>query len=270
MQRALGAGIFILLMCNPAVLPAQTEPEKELAQKRYKVGEQLYTISQYQKALVEFEEAYRLYPMPGMLFNIARCHEVLANLLQAIDAYKLYLAKKPDAPNASVVKSRIKSLEQRLAQNKAAAAAAREAAAREAVKEKPKPAPAPPVVVKEPPRPERTWRWTAGWTGVGVGGAALVAGIIFGALAAHKSSEFDDLNGNNGVYDDLQPIRESGQRYETLQMVLMTAGGVIAAAGGGLLTWELLGQEDQPGSARVTMAPVVTHQGLGFAASLSF
>ena len=67
------AGLLgVLLVVSPAAASAQTAPEKELAQKRYKVGEQLYDIGQYEKALVEFEEAYRLYPLPAMLYNIAR------------------------------------------------------------------------------------------------------------------------------------------------------------------------------------------------------
>ena len=72
MQVCLAGLLGVLLVVSPAAASAQTAPEKELAQKRYKVGEQLYDIGQYEKALVEFEEAYRLYPLPAMLYNIAR------------------------------------------------------------------------------------------------------------------------------------------------------------------------------------------------------
>ena len=271
MRCCLAGFVAVLLVCCPLVLLAQTPQEKALAQKRYKVGEQLYEISQYDKALIEFKEAYRLYPLPGMLFNIARCHEVLANLGQAIASYKLFLAKRPDSPRASVVQNRIKALEQRLAREKAARATPPSPPVKPAVvKDRPAPAFTPSVEDAAPAGPGRTWRWTAGWTGVGVGGAALVTGVAFGALAAGKSSEHDDLEASGGVYEDLQRVKESGQQYETLQIALMAVGGVVVAAGGGLLIWELLGQEKQSPGTQAMIAPVVTQDSVGFVGSLSF
>ena len=120
MQRLLGVGILVIMICHSFALQARSDQEKSLAQKRYKVGEQLYAISQYSKALVEFTEAYRLYPVPAMLFNIARCHEVTANLKDALKYYKLYLQKVPTSPKRSLVEARIKSLEARLQQHRGA------------------------------------------------------------------------------------------------------------------------------------------------------
>ena len=101
-------------------------------------------------------------------------------------------------------------------------------------------------------------------------GAALVTGLVFGALAAGKSSDYDDLREKGGVYDDLKEISDSGQQYETLQIALIAAGGVIAAAGGGLLIWELLGGEDEGTSTSALIMPTAMKDGAGFAASLSF
>ena len=271
--------VAVLLVTVPAVAAAQTEPEKELAQKRYKVGEQLYDIGQYEKALVEFEEAYRLYPLPAMLYNIARSHEVLGNLDKAISNYKLFLEKLPDSPHSPTVKGRVKSLEARLARRKKA-----EQDKAAAAKETPKPLPpAKPEVKEEKPAPvvapvvepatndtERTWRWTAGLTGIGVGGAALVTGIAFGALAAGKSSDYEDLRDSEGLHDDLKKLRDTGEQYETIGTALMIGGGVIAAAGGALLIWELMGSEEDTASANAMFTPVVTRDGAGISAHLTF
>ncbi len=270
--------VAVLLLACPAWAWAQSVPEKELAQKRYKVGEQLYDIGQYEKALVEFEEAYRLYPLPAMLYNIARAHEVLANLEKAISSYKLFLEKLPDSPHAPTVKSRTKSLEARRVKKKADQEMAAEAKAKpeapppakpEVKEEKSAPVAAP-VEGQTPAETDRTWRWTAGWAGVGVGGAALVAGIAFGALAADKSSDYEELRDNGGLHDDLKEISDTGQQYETIGIALMVSGGVIAAAGGALLIWELMGGEDDTATTNAMFAPVVTRDGAGFAARLSF
>ena len=41
------------------------------------------------------------------------------NTAEAIDAYKLFLQKKPNSPHAPLVKARIKSLEERLSRKNA-------------------------------------------------------------------------------------------------------------------------------------------------------
>lgn len=296
MRGCLAGLVAVLLVSGPTSAGAQTEPEKALAQKRHKVGLQLYDISQFEKALVEFEEAYRLYPLPKMLHNIAMTHEALGNLDKAISNYRLFLEKLPESPNAPVVKTRINSLEDRLARKKKAA---KEKATAAKAREKPaplppakpevkaeKPVPPPPVkpeMKEKKPAPvevpaeltapadtAHTWRWTAGLAGVGVGGAALVAGIAFSALAAGKNSEYEEQRDTTGTYADLKDLRGSGEQYQTVGIALMVAGGVIAAAGGGLLIWELMGDEEDTNSASAMFMPVVTQDGAGFAASLSF
>ena len=61
--------LSLVLVCACLVLPltagAQTAAVKRLARKHYELGEQLYKISNYSRALAEFQEAYRLYPKPG-------------------------------------------------------------------------------------------------------------------------------------------------------------------------------------------------------------
>jgi len=231
---------------------AQTEQEKSLAQMRFKVGQQLYDIAKYDKALQEFEKAYRLYPLPGLLFNIARCHELLGNLKQAISNYERFVEKEPESPHAPMVRARVKSLKERLAGG----------------------------LNKTVPHSEkatgpdkahtRTWRWSAGWAAVGVGGAAVIAGVVFGALAAGKSADHDETRDSGGVYDDLIDLKQAGERYESAQIGLLVAGGVLAALGGGFLVWELMGQEDESASAKAEVAPIVSEHSFGLAGRVEF
>lgn len=79
-----------------------------------------------------------------------------------------------------------------------------------------------------------TRQWL-GWVGVGVGGAALVAGGVLGALAASDKSELDqrcpqrrcppEHHGDNDAYDT----------KKTLSSVGLIGGAVLAGAGAALL-----------------------------------
>ena len=79
-----------------------------------------------------------------------------------------------------------------------------------------------------------------------------------------------ELRDNGGLHDDLKELRDTGEQYETIGIALMVSGGVIAAAGGALLIWELMGGEEDTATTSAMFTPVVTLDGAGFAASLSF
>ena len=114
MRRVFGVAVVALIICIAGPAYAQSDAEKQLAKKHYELGEQFYKISNYPRALTEFSSAYKLYALPGLLFNIARCHEVMANLDQALRYYKMYLKKLPASPKRSLVEVRIKTLQARL------------------------------------------------------------------------------------------------------------------------------------------------------------
>ncbi len=58
--------------------------------------------------------------------------------------------------------------------------------------------------------------------------------------------------------------------YETLGVAFMVTGAVITAAGGALLIWEMMGAEKETDGTHVFITPVLTADGPGFAARLSF
>jgi len=249
---------------------AQDAPEHELARKHYETGASYYKISRYKDALEEFQKAYSLQPRPALLFNIARCHEVLGELEPAIQSYQLYLEKKPDAPDRDVVEARIKNIQERIEESRKA----------ETPSPAPQSAPAPaepqatkPLAIgSEPPasteRPTR-WRRVAGWSAVGVGAAALIAGVVVGTRVTAKSTEYSDAVDAKRTYFELNQIADEGRSLERVQLGLLISGAVIAAAGGGLLTWDLLGHEEAA-PRRTSLRPLVGPSGFGLAASTHF
>jgi tetratricopeptide (TPR) repeat protein len=117
------------------------EDPKQEAKARYTTGQSHYNLNEFQDALREFKEAYRLYPDPAFLFNAAQCERQLGHSEEAIQFYRSYLRNAPKAPNRQEVEHRIEELQGNLEAKKAAAPAVVETPA----------VPAPPT---SPPEPE--------------------------------------------------------------------------------------------------------------------
>jgi tetratricopeptide (TPR) repeat protein len=77
----------------------------------------LYAAGQHAKAVVLFEDAYRLKPHANVMFNIAKCYEKLDVFSRALKAYREYLRLEPNPPDKQSVKDAIANLERRLRQS---------------------------------------------------------------------------------------------------------------------------------------------------------
>jgi tetratricopeptide (TPR) repeat protein len=230
---SVAATVFALSFA-PVTSHAQGAPGVDLARKHSDLARKLYQTSQHGEALVEFKKAYELAPLPDLLFNIARCHEVLAQLEEAVRHYQLYLDQRRDAPDRALVELRIANLRQRLAEQR---------------------------------RPAARWKRPAGWILAGVGAASLVAGIVCGAVAKQKGDDFASGLAGGRPYGELMEIDSAGKRYQTAQIATLVAGGVLAATGGALLLWDGL---RRPESRRAAITPYATGAGVGIAARARF
>lgn len=93
---------------------ARAQDPSSLAMEIFEAGSAYYKQGSYDKALEQFEEAYRLEPLPELLYNIGQCHERLQNYTDAIDAYGRYLEADPGAEDRQAVEEKMKNLEQKL------------------------------------------------------------------------------------------------------------------------------------------------------------
>ena len=53
------------------------------------------------------------------------------------------------------------------------------------------------------------WKRTAGWIALGTGGALLVTGIVFGAMASGKTSDYEEA-AKEQTYKELGDMRDEG------------------------------------------------------------
>lgn len=99
--------IAILLLAAPADNSAQAREHFKSAQLHYSLGE-------FEDAVKEFREAYRLRQEPAILFNIAQGYRQLGKYSEAYFYYRQYLSQKADAPNRQEVESLVDQMRRRM------------------------------------------------------------------------------------------------------------------------------------------------------------
>ena len=85
------------------------------AKQHFMAGQDYYTQGRYEKAIEEFEEAYRLDPRPLLLFNIAQAHEKMGHLEKAVEYLKRYLESDTETEDRTTLLSKVANLEGRIA-----------------------------------------------------------------------------------------------------------------------------------------------------------
>ncbi len=107
MMRVAAALVMILVAFTAR---AEEAPEAQ-AKAHYEKAQQLYATGNYDEAIAEYGEAYRLKPHPNVLYNIAQAYERLLDYAQSVVWFERYLAEAPkDAPERVVVENRLRIL----------------------------------------------------------------------------------------------------------------------------------------------------------------
>ncbi|MCA9660512.1 MAG: tetratricopeptide repeat protein [Myxococcales bacterium] len=223
-----------------------------------------FQAKDFEGAVEYFNRAYSLDGNPNFLFNIGRVYEEAGELTKAVEYYERFI-KEPgvDLDSRGIALDRLKILRAVIA----------ETAPKEpepAPVAEPEPEPEPQVIVPEPePEPEpkskkgRGLR-IAGYTLLGIGGAALVGGGAFGGIALSQSNKLDMTDG----YDERQELIRVGQTNATVADALLISGGVLAGTGLVLVLASLRGRKAAKADVqarRRSFAPVLGRDTVGVA-----
>lgn len=148
---------------------AQEEVSDDEARARvlFGMGDEHYANGRYEDALAAFEESYQLSGQPLLLFNMANAQERLGDYDGAVQSLQSYLPDAPEDEQARI-ESRIESLQAR------AERVRRLTEVPESAEPTPGISPVGPVLL-------------------GVGGAALVGGIVLAVRAGGARSDLDAL-----------------------------------------------------------------------------
>jgi hypothetical protein len=182
------ACIFLLILGTASVARAQ---DKAAARQAYLEGSKYYDLNQFDQALEAFKRAYWNYEEPVFLYNIAQCLRALKRKPEALDFYRSYLRKAPNATNRAEVQRLIGEMEQAVAQEKAVTTGPPQGTLAETKPaapppEKPATPAAPPpttsssteqTLTSAPPPPRDKPAWKKPWVWGVVAGAVVVAGV---------------------------------------------------------------------------------------------
>jgi tetratricopeptide (TPR) repeat protein len=277
----LAAAGLALLLCAAPVWGQPARQDTARFRELVKDATTAYGAGQLEESIALLRKAYRLKQDPRLLYNIAKAQEGLAHWQEAIDGYREYLRKAPDAPNGDLVAGRIAVLEkQALERQRQIATAERLAAERaetagqrdEAIARYQRYLELAPTAedrasvearIAELRRAKRPAKSESGsstpastsiapWLIVGVGTAGVATGTVFAVLSRGK---YDDARGadTGQAADD---SRKTGDTFTTVGNVAIIAGGVVVAGG---LTWVILRSGSSSGEKRgalnLTLAP---------------
>lgn len=174
-----------------------------------------FAAKEFDRAITLFEQAYAKTGEPNYLFNIGRVYEEKGDIETAVAKYQEFV-KQPgvELEARQIATDRLKVLRQTLEQLRA----------EEAGKD-PKEVAPPPVDEKRAAR-HRKMR-LAGYSLLGVGGAALIIGAVFGSLAIGKSNDAKDTP----FVDEKLSLRNEARGRAVVGDAMLITGGVLAGVG---------------------------------------
>jgi tetratricopeptide (TPR) repeat protein len=100
-----------LMLAGGGGVARAADPNAEKARAHFQQGDTYFKLDKYAQALQEFEEAYLAKQDASFLYNIAQCHRLMGNRVEAIRFYKRYIADAPTAANRPVAEKHIRELE---------------------------------------------------------------------------------------------------------------------------------------------------------------
>ena len=256
-----------LTLAQIAPSVAQPTPTKEAvtaAEQHYDAGTRLYNLAEYDAAVAEFKEAYKLDPQSFYLFNIAQAYRQKNDCALATTFFKNYLRADPKAKNRAKVEGWIDDMKSCPAVTTITTITPTTPTIGTTPETKPDPIepadePAPvatPVTpLPPPPPPPRSAGGglkLAGLVTAGVGMAALGAGTFFAFRASSRQSDIDAACAGGCVWGDKADLDAQGKTAAARGKIAFAIGGAAVIAGGVMF---FMGRSRSHEHAPVALAP---------------
>jgi hypothetical protein len=110
----LAAWVTVSSLALTTIVSAQTSDDDQ-AHAHFQVAASYYEQANYESALREFLEAYRLSQRSQLFYNLSLCYQQLGDLEHATDYLTRYLHDVTDIANRSSLETRLENLRTRLA-----------------------------------------------------------------------------------------------------------------------------------------------------------
>ncbi len=245
----------------PAACTNVPPSESERAHVIYQAGKVQYDDKNYDAAIQQFRDAYvRDCSKHDLLIIISRAYELKGDRVEALKALELYLERVPSSPDAPTHRKGIEQLKRQIA------AAPPPTASSTAPAPAPTTSTAPPTEVRE--------HTAAPWIIVGLGGAAVVTGVILLVAAPKIPANCNSSNGSCKANPGESTTQLDDDRSKAGSSVGLTTAGTFTLIGGGVvlaggLLWHFLeptGPVEKTGTIKPTVTPAVApgYAGMSF------
>ncbi len=228
----------------------------------FKKSSDAYLHGDFATAIKLLDEAYAIDPQPVLVYNMARAHEGLGHVDEAVRLYERYLSEDPNSSDRGAIEQRLATLHRqqeerkRLEKEKADVETqrAQQQQQQQAIEQRERETRnAPPP---EPPRERSVLPYVV----AGVGAAGVATGAVFGFLALDK----EDAGTRAASLKDAIEARDTGKTFATLSNVSFIMGGLLVA--GGAVWWVLDGKASNQRRGMTSPPPAITptvHLGVG-------
>jgi hypothetical protein len=109
-SRIVMAALALALVAPAVARGEAARSAEQAAAEHFRIGSEHYAAGRYREALTEFEAARQLLPHRATLFNMARCHENLGDLREALDLYSQTLELTTAPEERADVEGRIERI----------------------------------------------------------------------------------------------------------------------------------------------------------------
>jgi len=255
-----------------APVSSQDDPARaDALEEREAQAAALFAAGRYDEAIAVFEALHGETGKANYLYNIARIHEEDGHLAEALVYYDRFVhARGADLEMRTKASARALAIRSIVEQEQAQQQHESQLESTHGTRDShagSAPAVAPEAANRadEPPAPTRkasSKMTNAGFGLLGVGGAALVVGGVFGGLAMRDDQRLDENPGETPA-----SIQERGQRRAWIADGLFIGGGVVAATGLTLVLVGILGGKRKDHTAARRLQPSGGPALLGFGLS---
>lgn len=243
--------------------------DDERARVHFRTAAELYDRGEFERAAVQFEEAYRLSGRSELLYNAYIAYREANDRRLAAAMLERYLQETPDAADRANLERRLEELQEAIQREDARAEALEEAERRAA--EEAQRAEVQARLAEERGRELRraeVWPWVV----LGIGGAITVAGLITGAVALGRSNNLRSACPEQMCPPDsnFESRRSDIKRLSRIADGLIWGGLTVAVVGfiSVLAVGLPRGGEDQAEAAQAALTPDVACGPTGCVAGL--
>jgi len=256
---ALAQGTTVNTSGYPAACSAEsvTKAQSDKAHDVFKIGKQQYDDNNHELAINLFKDAYtRDCSKHELLIIISRSYELKGDKAEAVRALEIFLQRDPTNSDAETYRRRIKQMRDSLV-----------------VAPPPTATPAPTATQPPPPKGEDRGHTPYPWILVGLGGAAVVAGVVVLATAPKFPENCTRSTGtcalNQGELRESASYKDRQERAGNA-VNQPIAGGVIAGIGGAFVVGGLLWHFLEPTGPETSGKPKLRPEAAPGFAGLSY